>query len=199
MARFRGSIVKKARNLGTTLDGYPKTENLRRNYPSGQHGQGRRKISEFGTQLREKQRVRFTYGLSEKQFRRYYDFCNRKEGVTGSLLLQRLETRLDNVVYRSGLAKTRPQARQLVVHGHLQVNGRKVDIPSYILKPGDVITVREKSKASVKANIEGNSPLIPSWIESDLEGLAVKFNAVPERQDLDPTIKENLIVEYYSR
>lgn len=199
MARFRGSIVKKARNLGTTLDGYPKTENLRRNYPSGQHGQSRRKISEFGTQLREKQRVRFTYGLSEKQFRRYYEYCNSKEGVTGSLLLQRLETRLDNVVYRSGLAKTRPQARQLVVHGHLQVNGRKVDIPSFLLKPGDVITVREKSKASVKANIEGNSPLIPSWVEADLEGLAVKFNAIPERQDLDPTIKENLIVEYYSR
>lgn len=200
MARYKGSVVKKARNLGGTLDGYPKTENLRRAYPGGQHGQARKKRSEYALQLREKQKVRFTYGVSEKQFRsRYYEGAVRKKGVTGTLMLQFLEMRFDSVLFRSGLAHSRPQARQFIGHGHFLVNGKKVDIPSYTIKPGDVIGVREKSQGFIRANLEGRNPFVPHWIETNLGELSATVKAVPEREDIDPEIKENLIIEYYSR
>ena len=200
MARFRGSIVKKARNLGGTLDGYPKTENLRRNFPSGPHGQARKKRSEYAVQLREKQKVRYTYGVSEKQFRtRYYERATRKKGVTGTIMLQFLEQRFDNVLYRSGLAHSRSQARQIIVHGHMLVNGHKVDIPSYEIKPGEVIGVKSNSQAFVRANLEGRNPFVPHWIETNLGELSVVVKALPEREDIDPEIKEHLIIEYYSR
>lgn len=199
MARYRGSVTKQARNSGGTLDGYPKTDNLRRPYPSGQHGQARKKLSEYAIQLREKQKVRRTYGLLEKQFRKVYAYATSRKGVTGTILLQRLEMRLDNIFYRSGLAISRPQARQIIVHGHVLVNGQKVNVPSYLMKPGDIITIRERSKEMVKNLQEGRSPHVPNWIETDAKNLMAKFVSVPEREEMDQTINEQLIIEYYSR
>ncbi|MGE0200391.1 MAG: 30S ribosomal protein S4 [Candidatus Melainabacteria bacterium] len=198
MARFRGSITKRARNLGGPIDGYPKTENLRRAYPSGAHGQARKKLSEYAVQLREKQRIKWTYGLLERQFRKYYESVVRKKGVTGTLLLQTLESRFDNILYRSGLVQTRPQARQLIVHGHLLIDGKPVDIPSYRMKPGQVITVREKSQPLFKTFQEGNTPVIPGWIDSDVKNLTARYTAVPERDQM-PAFEEHLVIEYYSR
>lgn len=199
MARYRKSIRKLARNTGGTLDGYPKTHNLRRPYPSGQHGQARKKKSEYALQLMEKQKVRRTYGVQEKQFVKYYGYAVRKKGVTGTILLQRLESRLDNIVYRAGFGYSRPQARQLVSHGHVEVNGTRVDVPSYIMKPGDVVSVREKSKKVVQTNTEGYAPVIPGWLTVDGDKLTAKFESIPERLDIDPEINEQLIIEFYSR
>ena len=200
MARFRGSIRKLSRNSGGTLDGYPKTENLRRGYPSGQHGQGRQKLSEYATQLKEKQKVRRTYGVLEKPFRRYYQSAIRKKGVTGTILLQTLESRLDNVLYRSGLVISRSHARQLIVHGHILINSRKVDIPSYQLKLNDEIAVRARSQKVFKTFQEsGSRPPVPAWLDVDTDKLKVRFAAVPERQDIDATLNEQLIIEFYSR
>jgi len=170
--------------------------------PPGQHGAARKKQSEFAIQLAEKQKVRRTYGLLEKQFRRTYDRAVRKQGVTGTILLQLLECRLDNILYRSGLATTRPQARQLVAHGHVQVNGHKVDIASYQMKPGDILLVREKSRAFVKQLQETNphhNAVVPHWLEVDADNMVVKFASIPAREDMDQTINEALIIEYYSR
>jgi small subunit ribosomal protein S4 len=199
LARYRQSIRKLARNSGGTLDGYPKTQGMKRSYPSGQHGQARKKKSEFAIQLLEKQKVKRTYGVLEKQFSRYYKYAVARPGVTGTVLLQRLESRLDNIVYRGGFGYSRPQARQLISHGHVLVNGQKVDIPSYIMKPGDVITVRERSKEFVNQQIASFNAPIPSWLEVDNNVPSIKFMAVPEREEMDQSINEQLIIEFYSR
>jgi len=144
LARYRGSIFKQSRRAGAILDINPKAARMKRTHGPGQHGAARKKLSEYALQLAEKQKVRWTYGLAEKQFRRTYDRAVRKEGVTGTIFLQLLESRLDNIVYRAGLATTRPQARQVISHGHVMVNGQKVDISSYQLKPGDLVAIRQK-------------------------------------------------------
>jgi small subunit ribosomal protein S4 len=202
LARYRGSVLKLSRKVGVVLDIKPKFFGTKKTTPPGQHGGARKKSSEYALQLMEKQKVRFTYGVSEGQMVRLYKRAVRKKGVTGTILLQILETRLDKVVYRSGLAATLPQARQLVSHGHILVDGKKVDIASYEVKPGQLISVREKSKAFVKQLHEVNpyyAPVSSHWIEFDADNLAVKFKGIPEREDLDQTINEALIIEYYSR
>lgn len=202
MARYRDSIFKQSRRAGAVLDISPKAARMKNSNPPGQHGAARKKLSEYALQLAEKQKVRRTYGLLEKQFHRTYERAVRKKGVTGTILLQLLECRLDNILYRSGLATTRPQARQYIVHGHVQVNGQKVDIASYQMKPGDILTVREKSRAILKQLQEANphhSPMVPHWLEVDDTNMVAKFKAIPEREDLDQTINEALIIEYYSR
>jgi len=202
LARYRESIFKQSRRAGAVLDISPKAGRMKNPNPPGQHGAARKKQSEFAIQLAEKQKVRRTYGLLEKQFRRTYDRAVRKQGVTGTILLQLLECRLDNILYRSGLATTRPQARQLVAHGHVQVNGHKVDIASYQMKPGDILLVREKSRAFVKQLQETNphhNAVVPHWLEVDADNMVVKFASIPAREDMDQTINEALIIEYYSR
>lgn len=174
----------------------------RRAYAPGQHGQHRKKVSEYGIQLREKQKARRFYGVLESQFRRYFDMAVKKRGITGENLLQILESRLDNVVYRLGLATSRPEARQLVRHGHYTVNGKKVNIPSYLLKPGEIVAVKEKSKNSPKMksinDIVGGKA-IPQWLEYDPEKLEGRIINMPAREDIDLPIKEHLIVELYSK
>lgn len=161
----------------------------------------RTKKSEYGLQLTEKQKVRFIYGILEKQFRKYYVMATKKPGVTGEVLLQLLESRLDNVVYRLGFAKTRQQARQMVSHGHITVNGKKVDIPSYLIKVGDVIALKEASRSSgIKTLVLANGDkVVPGWLESDTENFTGKVVSLPARSDIDYAVKENLIVEYYSK
>ena len=172
----------------------------RRNYAPGQHGQKRAKLSEYGTQLREKQKTRSFYGVGEKQFRKYFEMASNKKGVTGENLLQILESRLDNVVYRLGFGTSRAQARQLVNHGQFEVNGQKVDIPSYLVKAGDVITVRENKKdnVTIKANVENARP-VPAWLELNNETLSGKVVRLASREDVDIAIEEHLIVELYSK
>ena len=174
----------------------------RRNYAPGQHGQKRAKLSEYGTQLREKQKTKSYYGVGEKQFRRYFEMASNKKGVTGENLLQLLECRLDNVVYRLGFGASRAQARQLVNHGQFEVNGKKVDIPSYLVKAGDVISVRESKKdnGAIKANVEVNSARpVPAWLELNNETLSGKVIRLASREDVDIPIEEHLIVELYSK
>jgi small subunit ribosomal protein S4 len=199
LARYRGPDSKLVRNAGVSESEIPKAAKLKRKYPTGQHGQERKKLSEYALQLREKQRIKLTYGLLEKQFYRNVQEAMRQKGVTGTLLLQRLESRLDNILFRSGLVKTRRQGRQLIVHGHLLLNGKKVDIPSYILKPGDVVHVCDKSKELFKNIQEGRSLMAPDWLETDFDQLAVKFKSRPERDEIDRTFNEQLIIEFYSR
>ena len=174
----------------------------RRNYAPGQHGQRRKKMSEYGTQLREKQKTKAFYGVQEKQFRKYFEMASVTKGVTGERLLQILESRLDNVVYRLGFGVSRAQARQLVNHGHFEVNGKKVDIPSYLVKAGDVVSVREirKDNKTIKENVENNSSRpIPAWLEKDNEKLSGKVIRLASREDIDIPVKEHLIVELYSK
>ena len=174
----------------------------RRNYAPGQHGQKKSKLSEYGTQLREKQKTKSFYGVGEKQFRRYFEMASNKKGITGDNLLQILESRLDNLVYRLGYGSSRPQARQLVNHGHFEVNGKKVDIASYLVKPGDVIAVRESKKDSaiIKANVEANSSRpVPAWLEKNVENLSGKVVTLASREDVDIPVEEHLIVELYSK
>lgn len=164
--------------------------------------QGRKKQSEYGLQLNEKQKVKFIYGVLEKQFRKYYVMATKKQGITGEMLLQILESRLDNVVFRLGLANTRREARQIVNHGHITVNGQKVDIPSYLVKPGDVIAVREKSKNSVRIKeiVETNANrVVPKWLSMDKNTLTGKVIALAARDDIDYEVEEHLIVELYSK
>ncbi len=164
--------------------------------------QGRRKQSEYGLQLNEKQKVKFIYGVLEKQFRKYYVMATKRQGITGEMLLQILESRLDNVVFRLGLANTRREARQIVNHGHITVNGKKVDIPSYLVKPGDVVSVREKSKNSVRIKeiVETNANrIIPKWLSMDKNTLTGKVLALATREDIDYEVEEHLIVELYSK
>ena len=163
--------------------------------------QRRKKVSEYGAQLKEKQKVRFIYGVLEKQFRHYFEKASNMKGVTGENMLSLLELRLDNVVYRLGLAKTRRMARQVVGHGHIRVNGNKVDIPSYQVKVGDVITLRQRSQEYeiFKALREGTSVLTPKWLTFDAQNLTGKVSALPSRDDIDYEVQENMIVEFYSR
>jgi len=175
----------------------------RRNYAPGEHGQKRTKLSEYGMQLREKQKTKAFYGVGEKQFRKYFEMAEMKRGmITGEALLQILESRLDNVVYRAGFGTSRAQARQLVNHGHFDVNGKKVDIASYLVKSGDVITIREnkKDKTINKENMEfSRSKPIPEWIERDSEKLSAKVIRLAAREDVDLPVEEHLIVELYSK
>jgi len=174
----------------------------RRTYPPGQHGRERRKLSDYALHLREKQKLRRIYGVLERQFRRYYYDAARKKGVTGELLLQTLEMRLDNVLYRLGFAASRPQARQLVNHGHFLVNGRKVDIPSYQVRPGDVIKPKPASMSLdvLQANMEAARQRgLPEWLELDPDQMEGRVKAVPTRDQIDTNVKEALIVEFYSR
>lgn len=175
----------------------------RRNFPPGQHGKDRRpRMLGYGLQLREKQKLRRIYGILEKQFRHYFEKATIHQGITGELLLQFLERRLDNVVYRMGLSTSRAQARQSVRHGHFQVNGRKVNVPSFLLKPGDVVEVRQGSREnpSLLASREatGHQP-VPNWMELDRENLRARILANPQRQDISVPIQEQLIVELYSK
>ncbi len=172
----------------------------KRNFPPGQHGQGRKKVSDYGTQLREKQKTKRFYGLQETQFRNLFDKAARKKGITGENLLIMLETRLDNVVFRFGFASSRKEARQLVTHGHFQVNGKKVDIPSYEVKAGDVIKVKEKSTSSPKfKEIKDMTISVPSWLTVEVEKLEGKVVTLPTREDIDTPVAEHLIVELYSK
>jgi small subunit ribosomal protein S4 len=172
----------------------------KRPYGSGQHGQNRKKMSEYAIHLREKQKVRHIYLVSEKQFARYYNLAMRKKGVTGTIILQTLESRLDSVVATAGFTAGRKQSRQLIRHRHFLVNGRIVDIPSYKVKPGDEITVKTRSTDLIKEIISSLAETpAAKWLEVDKNKLKIRVNALPEREDLDPTIKEQLIVEYYSK
>ncbi len=174
----------------------------RRNYAPGQHGQKRTKLSEYGTQLREKQKTRSFYGVGEKQFRKYYEMASMKKGITGTVLLQILESRLDNVVYRLGFGVSRPQARQLVTHGNFEVNGVKTDIASYLVKPGDVITIRENRKDNgvIKANMEaGSARPVPEWLDFDNKKLTAKVVRLVNREEIDLPVEEHLIIELYSK
>ena len=200
MARYTGAQYKKSRHLGfSTLENGK--ELAKRPYAPGIHGQDRRrKLSEYGVQLQEKQKVRFMYGLNEKQFAKTFKRATKMAGITGENLLQLLETRLDNVVYRMGMATTRRAARQVVNHGHITVNGIKVDIPSYTVKPGDVIAVKEQSldHPAIKAAVEATLNR-PAYVEFDANKLTGKYLRYPERSELNPDINEALIVEYYNR
>ena len=170
----------------------------RRNYAPGDHGQKNKKLSEYGTQLREKQKTKAFYGVGEKQFRKYFEMAENKKGITGEQLLQILESRIDNVVYRAGFGASRAQARQLVNHGHFEVNGKKVDIASYLVKPGDVIAVRENKKdnKTIKENVEANHlKPVPDWIEKDDEKLQAKIVRLATREEVDIPVEEHLIVE----
>lgn len=174
----------------------------RRAYAPGQHGQQKKKVSEYGIQLREKQKARRFYGILESQFENYFGMAVKQKGITGEKLLQILESRLDNVVYRLGLATSRPEARQLVRHGHYTVNGEKVNIPSILLKPGDVVAVKDKFRSSekTKAIIEiAGGKVVPKWLEFDSENLTGKVVSLPAREEIDLPIREHLIVELYSK
>ena len=201
MARYTGPLTKKSRRLGMDLVGGDKAFE-RRPYPPGQHGRGRVKESEYRLQLHEKQKARYTYGVLEKQFRRYYEEATRKSGKTGDALLQILESRLDNVVYRAGLAKTRRHARQLVNHAHFTVNGRKVDIPSYRVQGHDIIEVREKSKDMtpfIIARETHGDRTPPAWMEVIPTTMRVLVHQLPTRAQIDTQVQEQLIVELYSK
>jgi len=202
MARYRGPQTKIARKFGEPIFGPDKVLE-KKNYPPGMHGlnKKRRKTSEYGTQLREKQKTKYTYGMLEKQFRNLFDKANRSKGVTGVVLLQLLESRLDNVVFRLGIAPSRASARQLVTHRHILVNGELCNIPSYSVRPGDIIGVREKSKSLelITNSLSGFNHSKYPWIEWDDNSVAGKFMSVPEREDIPENIKEQLIVELYSK
>lgn len=201
MARYTGPKTKIARKFGEPIYGEDKVL-AKKNYPPGQHGANRRrKTSEYGQQLREKQKAKYTYGVLERQFRNLFEHSARTKGITGEVLLQLLESRLDNVVYRLGLAASRPAARQLVLHKHICVNGKPVNIPSYRVVPGDVVTVREKSKnlEVITDCVAGFNHSKYPWIEWDEQVKGGKFLHLPERADIPETIKEQLIVELYSK
>ena len=202
MARYRGPRTKIARKFGDPIFGTDKSFE-KKNYPPGMHGNNkrRRKASEYGIQLKEKQKAKYTYGVLEKQFRNMFEKAQRSKGVTGEVLLQLLESRLDNVIYRIGLSPTRAGARQLVTHRHITVNGEVVSIPSYTLKPGDTVGVRERSK-SLEVIIDSLSTARYgsfSWIELVEATMTGKFLNRPEREDIPENIKEQLIVELYSK
>ena len=200
MSRYTGSSYKQARRVGFSISETGK-ELARRPYGPGQHGNDRKgKLSDYGNQLKEKQKVRFMYGLNEKQFAKTFKRATKMAGITGENLLQLLETRLDNVVYRMGMATTRRAARQVVNHGHITVNGIKVDIPSYTVKPGDVIAVKEQSldHPAIKAAVEATLNR-PAYVEFDANKLTGKYLRFPDRSELNPDINEALIVEYYNR
>jgi small subunit ribosomal protein S4 len=211
MARYIGPVCRLCRCEGIKL--FLKGERCytdkcaieRRAYPPGIHGQGHRKTSDYGRQLREKQKVRRMYGVMEKQFRRYYDMASRMKGITGENLIGLLERRLDNVVYRAGLACNRTEARHLIRHGHFELNGRKASIPSILIRPEDVITVRERTRKSkglerISAALEGaERGGTPVWVETDPANFAATIKSYPVRSDVTAPIEEHLIVELYSK
>lgn len=208
MARYTNAVCRLCRREGQKL--FLKGDRCytekcavdRRTYPPGQHGQRRKKESEYGLQLREKQKAKRYYGLLERQFRGYFDMAVKRSGQTGENLLSILESRLDNVVYRLGFAMSRPEARQLVTHGHFIVNGRKVNIPSFLVKPGQVITIKESSKSleKIKSVVEANSfRQPPKWLDFDRNNMIARVVAVPLKEDIDLPIEEHLIVELYSK
>ena len=201
MARYTGPKTKIARKFGEPIFGDDKVL-AKKNYPPGQHGVNkRRKLSEYGTQLREKQKAKYTYGVLEKQFRNLFDKATRTKGVKGEVLLQLLESRLDNIVYRLGIAPTRAAARQLVLHRHITVDGEVVNIASYSVKPGQVVAVREKSKSLevIAAALAGFNHSKYPWIEWDENVKGGKMLHLPQREDIPENIKEQLIVELYSK
>ncbi|ADD03180.1 ribosomal protein S4 [Thermoanaerobacter mathranii subsp. mathranii str. A3] len=206
MGRYLGPSCRLCRREGMKL--YLKGDKcytdkcpvVRRGYAPGQHGQERKKLTSYGIQLREKQKLKRYYGLLERQFERFYEKAERMKGITGENLLQLLERRLDNVVYRLGFAVSRRQARQLVSHGHIEVNGKKVDIPSFLVKPGDVISVREKSRSMelIKNNLEA-ARNVPDWLELNKDAFEGRVVSLPRREHIDLPIQEHLIVELYSK
>ena len=200
MARYTGPSWKKARRLNYSILGGEK-ELAKRPYAPGQHGQARKKITEYGTQLQEKQRVRYIYGLTEKQFRKTFAEAKKiKTGKQGVNFLFLLESRLDNLVYRAGFARTRQQARQLVTHGHITLDGHKADIPSIRVKPGQVISVKEKSRGlAIIAEALEAQVVRQAYVEYDENKMEAKYLRLPEREEILPDIKENLIVEFYNR
>jgi small subunit ribosomal protein S4 len=205
MSRYTGPRARVSRRLGVNIFG-TKGEMValdRRPYPPGEHGRDRRRgnASDYLLQLTEKQKARFTYGLTEKQFRRLYDEANRRQGVTGENMLRYLELRLDNVVYRAGWGVTRPQSRQLVNHGHITVNGKRVDIPSYRVRKGDVVGLSNKAKAMivVTQNRDVLDRALPAWLETGAEGAQVTVRELPMREHIDVPVREQLIVELYSK
>lgn len=208
MARYAGASCRVCRREGEKL--FLKGERCytekcsvtKRQYAPGQHGQQRKKLSEYGIQLREKQKAKKFYGVLESQFRKYFEMAAKTKGITGENLLKILETRLDNIVYRLGFARSRAEARQLVRHGHFSVNGRKVNIPSYILKPNDMIQVREGSKDDeiFKEVLEATgSKVVPAWLSADQEKLRGTVVSIPAREDVDLNVQEHMIVELYSK
>lgn len=208
MARYTGAVCRLCRREGQKL--FLKGERCYsekcsvalRGYAPGQHGQGRKKSSEYGLQLRAKQTARRFYGVQENQFHHYFEIAERKQGITGDNLLRILESRLDNVVYRVGFASSRAEARQLVGHGHFEVNGKRVDIASYLLKAGDVVSICEKSRGSekIKAVVEANSARpVPQWIDVNRDQLTAKVTALPTRDQIEAPVEEQLIVEFYSK
>ena len=208
MARYTGSVCRLCRREGKKLflKGErcygPKCALSRRAYAPGQHGQGRKKVSEYGLQLRAKQQAKRYYGVLENQFAHYFELASKQSGQAGENLLRILESRLDNVVYRSGLASSRKEARQLVRHGHYTLNGHKANIPSILLKAGDIVAVADKSRQNekLKAVIEANSAHpVPTWMSFDSEKMTVVINQLPNREDIDLDVEEHLIVELYSK
>ena len=208
MARYTDSVCRLCRREGLKL--FLKGERCytdkcaieRRNYPPGEHGQGRSKFSEYAIQLREKQKVKRMYGLLEKQFRRYFHMAETARGITGEMLLLFLERRLDNMIYRMGFATSRSEARQLVRHGHFLVDGRKVDVPSYLLRPGQAVVVREKSRSItriVEALEQAERRGVPDWLEVQRDAFTARVKALPTRADLTMPINEKLVVELYSK
>jgi len=208
MARYTGAVCRLCRREGQKL--FLKGDRCytekcaadRRPYPPGQHGQGRTKTSDYGLQLREKQKAKRYYGILESQFRGYFTMASKRKGKTGENLLAILETRLDNTVYRLGFAMSRAEARQLVLHGHFLVNGRKVNIPSFLVRPGMIISLKESSRSldKLKSVIEANSSRVPpKWLDYDANSLIAKVTTVPTREDIDIPIEEQLIVELYSK
>jgi small subunit ribosomal protein S4 len=209
MARYIGPVCRLCRREGMKL--FLKGERCytekcaieKRNFAPGQHGKTRKsKLAGYGIQLREKQKVKRIYGVLEDQFRRYFEQAERTRGITGETLLQLLERRLDSVTYRLGFATSRPQARQLVRHGHFTVNGRKVDIPSFCVKPGDVVAVRQSSRKNVSIlhaleEVKGRG--VPEWLQFDAEGLSAKVGSIPTREQINLPVQEQLIVELYSK
>lgn len=200
MARYTGPKNKLFRNYGVKDLSNRKLVSSMKQTPSGQHGAVRKKLSEYANHLKEKQKIRLTYLVSEKQFAKYYHAAARKKGVTGTILLQMLESRLDNVLYKAGFGITRMQTRQIINHGHVLVNGKKVDIPSYLVKSGEVITIKAKSVDFVKS-VLGMIDLAcaPAWMTIDKDALKITFDRIPQREELDPDIKEQLVIEYYSK
>ncbi|MBQ4077847.1 30S ribosomal protein S4 [bacterium] len=200
MAKYTGPSNKLYRNYGVTdLSNRKLVSSLRQN-ASGQHGAARKKLSDYALHLNEKQKIRLTYLVSEKQFVRYYNEASRRKGVTGTILLQLLESRLDNILFRAGFAITRKQARQIVGHGHILVNGKRVDIPSFLVKPTDVITFKAGSADFVKSVLSSiDMAIAPAWMTIDKDALKVTFDRIPEREELDPELKEQLVIEYYSK
>ncbi len=208
MGRYTGAVCRLCRREKEKL--YLKGDRcfsdkcavVRHAYAPGEHGQARQKFSEFGLQLREKQKARRIYGIMERQFRRYFKEADRRKGVTGEILLQLLESRLDNVVFRLGLARSRSEARHLINHGHFEVNGRKVDIPSYLVKVGDLVAVREnrKNKPVFKEIFEAREQQgTMDWLEANLEKLEGRVLRIPQREEIDVPVTEHLVVELYSR